>query len=93
MYSDGFNLTTLEKVIDLSLKYSLKLAEFRDSGDLEVKRGIQKMVFPDGILYDFKNDDYRTTKINPIFSLIPSLSVKNKHEKTGIKLKIQIIPV
>ena len=93
LYSNGFNLSNLEKAIDLSLKYSLKLPELWDSGDLEVKRSIQKMVFPDGILYDFKNDDYRTTRINSIFSVIPSLSAKNKHKKTGIKLKIQIIPV
>ncbi len=85
LYSNGFNLSNLEKAIDLSLKYSLKLPELWDSGDLEVKRSIQKMVFPDGILYDFKNDDYRTTRINSIFSVIPSLSVKNKHKKNGNK--------
>ena len=67
------------------MKYSLKLPELWDSGDLEVKRSIQKMVFPDGILYDFKNDDYRTTRINSIFSVIPSLSVKNKYKKNGNK--------
>ena len=85
LYSNGFNLSNLEKAIDLSLKYSLKLPELWGSGNLEVKRSIQKMVFPDGILYDFKNDDYRTTRINSIFSVIPSLSVKNKHKKNGNK--------
>ena len=67
------------------LRDSLKLPELWGSGNLEVKRSIQKMVFPDGILYDFKNDDYRTTRINSIFSVIPSLSVKNKHKKNGNK--------
>ena len=85
LYSNGFNLSNLEKAIDLSLKYSLKLPELWGSGNLEVKRSIQKMVFPDGILYDFKNDDYRTTRINSIFSVIPSLSVKNRHKKNGNK--------
>ena len=51
------------------------------------------MVFPDWILYDFKNDDYRTTKINSIFSVITSLLAIKKHKKTGIKQISLIIPV
>ena len=43
------------------------------------------MVFPDWILYGFKKDDYRTTRINSTFSVIPSLSVKKKHKKNGNK--------
>lgn len=58
LYRNGFNLQNLEKAIDLSLKYSLKLPKLQGSGDLEVKRSIQKMVFSNGILYDFKNDGY-----------------------------------
>ena len=85
LYKDGFNLSNLEKAIDLSLKYSLKLPELWDLGDLEVKRSIQKMVFPDGILYAFKNDDYRTTRVNSIFDIAPSLSAINKHKKNGNK--------
>ena len=43
------------------------------------------MVFPDWILYGFKKNDYRTTRINSIFSVITSLLVIKKHKKTGIK--------
>lgn len=83
LYSNGFNLSNLEKAIDLSLNYALKLPELWGSGGLEVKRSIQKMVFPEGILYDFKNDDYRTLRVNSIFSVIPSLSMKKERKKNG----------
>ena len=80
---DGFNLSNLEKPIDLALQYSLQLTSMWSSGDLEVKRSIQNMVFPDGIMYDFKNAIYRTERVNSVFSLIPSLSKVNKEIENG----------
>jgi DNA invertase Pin-like site-specific DNA recombinase len=87
LYQDGFNLSNLEKAIDLSLKYSLKLPELWSSGDLEVKRSIQKMVFPEGILFDYKNDIYRTIRVNSVFNLIPSFSSSLKGKKKGTNSK------
>ncbi len=81
LHKDGFNLSNLEKAIDLALQYSLQLPSLWSSGDLEVKRRIQNMVFPDGILYDFKNAIIRTTSLNSIFSVIPSYSKTNKDKK------------
>ena len=83
LQQDGFNLSNLEKSIELALQYSLQLPSLWSSGDLEVKKSIQNMVFPDGILYDFKNDNYRTTRVNSIFSVIPSLSIINNDKKNG----------
>jgi site-specific DNA recombinase len=37
----------------------------------EGKRKLQYLVFPEGIRYDRKNDDYRTPRINLLFSGIP----------------------
>ena len=87
LYNDGFNLSNLEKAIELSLKYSLKLPELWGSGDLEVKRSIQNMVFPEGILYDFKNGNYRTLRTNSIFDLIPLFSTDSKGKKKGTNSK------
>lgn len=83
LFNNGFNLSNLEKAIDLSLRYSLKLPELWTFGDLEVKRSIQKMVFPEGILFDFKKDSYRTTRVNAVFDLIPSFSNNLKDKKNG----------
>ena len=87
LYNDGFNLSNLEKAIDLSLKYSLKLSDLWGSGDLEVKRSIQNMVFPEGILYDFKNGNYRTLRTNSIFDLIPLFSSDLNGKKKGTNSK------
>lgn len=45
---------------------------FMVNGNIETKIGIQQMVFPEGILYDYENDIYRTTRVNTLFSLISS---------------------
>lgn len=43
-------------------------------GDIETKRAVQFMVFPDGILYDFKNDRFQISRVNLIFDSINLLS-------------------
>ena len=85
LHNGGFDLSNLEKAIELALQYSLQLPSLWSSGDLEVKRGIQNMVFPEGILYDFKNGSYRTTRVNSIFSVIPLMSDKKEDIKKGNK--------
>ena len=41
------------------------------------------MVFPDGIEYDRKNDEYRTFRVNQFFSYIPTIVKDLEHKKTG----------
>lgn len=53
------------------MKFALKLPEMWQNGNLEVKRRIQKIVFPDGIRYDHQNHTYRTTRVNLLFAGIP----------------------
>lgn len=40
-------------------------------------------MFPEGILFDFKKDTYRTTRVNSIFSLISRLSLCFNENKNG----------
>ena len=80
---EGFDLSNLEKAVDKALNYSFKLSEIWVSGDLEQKRKLQEMVFPEGIEYDHGNDVYRTFRVNVIFELIRSLSTENKDKKKG----------
>ena len=79
----NFNLSNLEKAVEKAINYSFNLSDMWVSGDLEQKRKLQRMVFPEGIEYDHKNDVYRTFRTNAIFDLIGSLSVIRKHKKTG----------
>ena len=71
-----------------SMGINLFVVELWRSGDLEEKRSIQKMEFPDGILYDFENDNYRTTRVNSIYKVIPSLSNEKRAIKNGNKVDL-----
>lgn len=69
-----FNSSNLKKAIDKAVEFALNLASLWSSGNVEVKRAIQYMLFPEGIGYDFKNHQFRTFRINSIFSAIVSIS-------------------
>jgi hypothetical protein len=43
-------------------------------GNVLCWENLQKLVFPDGILYDKQNDGFRTKKVNSVFSLIADLA-------------------
>lgn len=79
----GFDLSNLEKAIDLSLKYATNLPKVWELGDLEIKRKIQNIVFPEGLLFDFKNDTYRTLRVNTFFGRIPLFSDVLEDKKNG----------
>ena len=79
----GFNLSNLEKALEIALNKAPELPSLWRNGNLAEKRKIQKMVFPDGIEYDHKNDEYRTFRVNSFFSYIPVISKELGHKKTG----------
>jgi site-specific DNA recombinase len=55
------------------------------SSSVADKVKLQKAMFPEGILYDRKNDHYRTTEVNDAVKLISSIS----NTFVGIKKKDQ----
>jgi len=71
---------TEPKALDLALNYAPKLSSLWVNGNLNEKRKIQKMIFPEGIEYDRKTDQYRTLRVNSFFSYIPVITkdVDNK---------------
>ncbi len=79
----GYNLSNLEKALEIALNKAPELPSLWTNGNLAEKRKIQKMVFPDGIEYDHKNDEYRTFRVNSFFSYIPVISKELGHKKTG----------
>lgn len=72
----NFDSSNLKKSINLALKYALNLPSLWSSGDLETKRKVQYMVFPDGLGYDFQNKRVQTFRVNSIFAQIACLSDK-----------------
>jgi site-specific DNA recombinase len=53
------------------------------NGNLNEKRKIQKMIFPEGIEYDRITDQYRTLRVNSFFSYIPVITRDVDNKKTG----------
>lgn len=80
----SINLSNLNILLERATQYALNISNLWCSGTLETKRAIQNMLFPEGILFDFKNDTYRTARVNSIFSLISYLSIYFRdNEKRG----------
>ena len=79
----SFDSSNLKKSINIALKYALNLPLLWSSGDIEVKRKLQYMVFPDGLGYDFKNKRVQTFRVNSIFAQIACLSDKLGANKNG----------
>jgi len=79
----GFNLSNLEKALEIAINKAPELPSLWRNGILAEKRKIQKMVFPDGIEYDHKNDEYRTFRVNSFFFYTPVISKELGHKKTG----------
>ncbi len=79
----SFELSNLEKAVDNALEYALKLPVLWESGDLEEKRRIQNMVFPSGLVYDFQKGEYRTDRVNSLFSFIPIFTRVSEEKKNG----------
>jgi hypothetical protein len=44
------------------------------SGDFIVKQRLQNLIFPEGVIYEFENNTYRTIKVNSVFTSTLSLA-------------------
>ena len=82
------NLPTKKSNHEKAIKYFLKISEnpskFYTSLDYNKKRKFQEMLFPEGFNYSIKNRDYRTSKVNSLFTLTSSFKegCSSKKQKT-----------
>ena len=83
MENGGINSSNLKKAVKLALNFACNLPTLWKLGDLETKKSVQYMVFPDGIEYDFKKKLVRTFRVNEIFGAISSLSGNCKEIEKG----------
>jgi site-specific DNA recombinase len=65
--------SNLEANLRKALDFSSKLSTVWDSSGAKNKELLQKFIFPDGIIYDTKNEAVLTPKANPFFEQIASL--------------------
>jgi site-specific DNA recombinase len=76
-------ISNLDNYINVSENIVTNISKYWASEDLETKKRIQELVFPDGLIIDTKNRVYLTKKMNSIFvqsSTIAGVSTdKNKN--------------
>ena len=78
-----FLTSNLTEYIDLTVEIASKLTTLWDSGNYKKKKTLQYLVFPDGIVYDKKKQEFRTDRINSVFSVIACLSSVLAKKKSG----------
>ena len=76
------NSSNLEKCIDWTMEISSKLNELWTFENFANSETLQKVVFPEGITYDWENRRFRTSRVNSFFFAIPQLKVVSEQKKT-----------
>lgn len=71
--SCGNKVSNLEKCVDEIINYASKLATTWELGGYAEKQKLQFSIFPEGILYNRKNDEYRTPRVNAVFRQMADL--------------------
>lgn len=73
----------LEKMIDDCLEKSQNLALLWTSSDLDNKRIMQEILFPNGILYDARKHDVEPFEPNAFIEVIAHLSRVSSEKEKG----------
>lgn len=77
----NLNLSNYEKQIPMVITTASNISDLWHNADLETKRKIQNLVFPDGIYWDKHIGDYRTVSRNKFFDLMDKYSVRYGNKK------------
>ena len=77
-------VSNLDQCVEMTMDFATKMASRWDSADYLTKQEIQYLVFPDGIKYNRKNDNCRTTRINSFFLYAAYLQQLMTKKKRGI---------
>ena len=75
------NLSNYEEMIPVALSTISHLSTFWKEADLDLKKKIQKMVFPEGVFWNKEKRTYLTNKRNLIFDVLDRLSGTCENEK------------
>ena len=60
-------MSNLENSMEKALSISSKLTSLWASSDYGRKQKLQNLIFPEGIVYNRKNDECRTLRVNNVF--------------------------
>ena len=80
--------SNLEIAVKKGFKIAQNIGQVWVSSDYDNKTKIQKLVFPEGIAYDRQKNEFRTFRVNTIFSLIADVARVSEQKKIGQPDKI-----
>ena len=75
--------STLSKKIETVVGRIQNLDEIWDSGNYELKKAIQKVVFPNGMVVESNNKQLRPSGFNHLFHVIATLKGSCKEKRKG----------
>ena len=76
-------ISNLKKSIEKGLALACKLSAVWTSSPVSTKEKLQKLIFPEGIIYSKKNEGFRTEKVNSFFSLVAGAASDTAEKKKG----------
>ena len=75
-------IPNLDSNLNKAIDFSQNVSKYWLSGSLDIKRRIQRLVFPEGLILDTQNRRYLTSKMNTLFSEKQAfISVSEGHKK------------
>lgn len=84
--STQIDLSNLEKQADKYLELADNLGIVWEKGSSEAKSNLQNFVFPEGIRYDLKCNQYRTARVNSVYAFIALTSGSLEKKETGLSI-------
>jgi len=82
--------SNLERCVEWTVEICSKLNTLWTFEDFENSERLQRIVFPEGITYDWENRRFRTSRVNSFFLPIPQLKVVSSNKKAR---ETDIIPI
>ena len=86
--SAPIEISDLQKHLDKTIHFTQNISKYWVSGNLDIKKRIQRLVFPGGFYIDPVNRQYLTDKVNSLFRLIVVLSKSSEGGKKKFPTEI-----
>ena len=74
------NVLNPEELIKKGVVFASELASCWLNGDYKERKMVQNILFPEGIIFDKKSDEFRTSQINTVIGLIAEISTIHKQK-------------
>src|SRR5690606_25304852 len=84
--------SNLEKCLNLVVDFCRKPLLWWESAQIGEKMILQNLIFPNGIIYERKNDRVLTSRVNSLFAPIPQLVGILRGKKKGENTNFSAFP-